>query len=108
MPWPAQAARPPAQPEGNRAARVAAVCAHAELEVLSLADGGELRQLAARQEQRHVRVAEAERREPRELAAQLEREVAAVDERVDRCRRPQVVLLEGRVADPGELLGERR
>ena len=35
-------------------------------------------------EQRHVRVAEPERREPRELLAEVERQVRAVDERVDR------------------------
>src|SRR5262245_18667123 len=88
VPGPAQAVEPPAQPEGDRAARVAAIRAHAELEVLPVPDGGEVRKLAARQEQGHVRVAEAERCEPRELAAQLEGEVAAVDERVDRRRRP--------------------
>jgi hypothetical protein len=31
-----------------------------------------------------------------------------MDERVDRCGRSQVVLFEGRVADRGELFGERR
>src|SRR4029453_13131078 len=108
VPWTAQAVEPPAEPEGDRATGVAAVGAHAELEVLPLAHRAELRELAARQEQRDVRFAQAERREPRELVAQLEGEVAAVDEGVDGRGRPQVVLFEGRVADRGELVGERR
>ena len=47
--------------------------AHAEAQVLALADGREVAQLAALGEQRHLRVAQPERREPGELLAQLER-----------------------------------
>src|SRR6185436_11364845 len=80
---PAQAFEPSAEPERDRTPRVAPVRAHAELQVLALADGGQVDQLAAREQQRHVRVAEAERREPRQLVAKLERQLGAMDERVD-------------------------
>ena len=63
-----------AEPEGDRAARVGAVAADAEAQVLPLAHGREVAELAARREQRHVRIAEPERRELRELLAELERE----------------------------------
>ena len=51
-------------------------------------------------------IAEAERGEPCELGAELERQVAAVDERVHLRGRAQVVLAESAVADRGEGLGE--
>ena len=58
----------PAEAERDRAARVGAVAADAEAQMLALADRRELAELAAGGEQRHLRVAEPERREPRELA----------------------------------------
>ena len=50
-----------AEPERDRAARVASVLADAEAEVLALADRRGADRLAAGDEQRHVGVAEAER-----------------------------------------------
>src|SRR3954451_14944503 len=48
---PAQAVELAAEAEGDRAAGVAAVGAHAELEVLALADGGQVAELTAGQQQ---------------------------------------------------------
>src|SRR4051794_21373697 len=104
----AQAVELPAEPEGDRAAGVAAVGADAELQVFAFPDRGQVAQLAAGQQQSHVRVAEAERREARELLAELERQVRPVHERVDQRRRDEVVLGERAVADRREGLGERR
>ena len=78
----AEAVEAAADPERDRAARVAPVLADAELEVLALPHCGEVDELAAGEEQRHVRVAEPERRELRELGAEAEREVGSVHERV--------------------------
>src|SRR3954467_12266116 len=104
----AQAVQLPAEPEGDRAAGVAAVRADAELQVLALADGGQVAELAAREQQRHVRVAEPERRQARELLTELERQVRTVHERINECRRDEVVLGQGAVADRRERLGKRR
>ena len=65
----AQPVELPAEPERDRAARVAPVLADAEAQVLAVADGRGVDGLAARDEQRHVGVAEAERRQPLELRA---------------------------------------
>ena len=51
---------------------VAAALAHAEAQMLAVADRREVRELAAVDEQQHARVAEPERREPPELGAQVE------------------------------------
>ena len=69
-PLPAERSSCGAEPEGDRAARVAPVLAHAEAEVLALADRrGVDRPRTAADEQRHVGVPEAERREPRRAPA---------------------------------------
>jgi len=62
-------------------------------------------ELATRSEQRHIRIAETERREPCELGAQLERETCASRQhRINvRCRTQVVVDQE-----PCRVLGERR
>src|SRR5439155_12261336 len=93
--------------ERDRAAGVAPVVADAEAEMLAVADRVQLRQLAAGQKQRHVRVAEAKRREPRELGTEVERQVGAVHERIDGRDRLQVVLAEPCVGYCAEGLGER-
>src|SRR5436190_20544783 len=59
-----------AVPERNRAAGVDSPMPHTEPQVLALADGRELRELACRREQRHRRVPEPERRQPPQLAAE--------------------------------------
>ena len=65
--------------------------------MLALADRRELAELAARREQRDLRIAEPERREPRELRAQVERQArAARHDRVDARHRLQVLLDEQR------------
>src|SRR5262249_49768781 len=98
----AQTVEPRTEAERDRAARVPPVLADAEAEVLALADGRELRQLAAGQQQRHVRVAEAEGRQPGELGAQVESQLRAVRERVHGRERPQVVLAQRAVRNGGE------
>src|SRR4029077_9266149 len=90
----------------DRAAGIAAVLAHAELEVLAFPYRGRLYQLAAGEQQGDVRVSEAERRKPRELCTQLQREVAAVDKRVDVGRGTEIVFSQGQVADGGERFRE--
>src|SRR5205085_625732 len=79
--------------EGDRATGVALTVADAEAQMLALADRGQLAQLAAGEEQRHVRVPEPERRQARQLRGQLEGQLRAVGERIDDRRRRQLVLL---------------
>ena len=78
------AVEPRADAERDRAAGVEAVAPDAEAQMLPLAHRRELAELAARREQRHLGIAEPERREPRELRAELERQPrAARHDRVD-------------------------
>ena len=96
-----------AEAERDRAARVAPVLAHAEAQVLALADGRGADRLAARDEQRHVGVPEAERRQLLELAGELERERRCGDDRVDPRHGRQVLVRELLVGVRGERRGER-
>ena len=102
-----RAARP--RPNAIALPGVAALVADAEAEVLALADGRELGELAVGREQGHVRVAEPERREPAQLGAEVERERDAARERR---RRPaivgtELVLGERERGLRGERVGER-
>src|SRR5215208_5624482 len=65
-----------AEAEGDRAAGVSAAVLDAKTQVLAVADGRRLGDLAPGDEQRHVGVAEPERREPPQLAAEPERQRA--------------------------------
>src|SRR5262249_42946475 len=73
----AQAVQLRSLPEGNRASGVEPVATNAKPQMLAVTDRCELRDLARRREQRHQRIAETERREPTQLAAQLERQLRA-------------------------------
>ena len=64
-----QAVELAAEAERDRRAGVAAALADPEAQMLALADERRVDRLAARHEQRHVRVAEPERRQPLELAS---------------------------------------
>ena len=75
--------------------------------MLPLPDGAELSQLAGGQEQGHARVAEAERRQPAELLAQLERQLGAGDDCVDLGDRLQILVGQVLVGVRGERIGER-
>src|SRR5262249_6564599 len=90
--------------EGNRRTGVAATLPDAEAQVLAVAHGLQVGELAAVDEQQDTGVAEAERREPRQLRAEAERELWPGHDRVDACRRREVVLRQGAVG----VLGERR
>ena len=94
--------------EGDRAPGVlACLAADAEAQVLSVTDGGELAQLAAGGEQVHRRVPEAERREPLELCAQVQREASRAREHgIDDRERPQLLLGQRGVGMRGERLRE--
>src|SRR5205823_5657080 len=81
-----------AEAECDRAAGRAAVVEHAEAEMPTLADGAELCQLATGDEERHAWIAEAERGELLELAAEVERERPSRDDRVDHGQRSEVLL----------------
>ena len=61
--------------ERDRAARVAPLLADAEAQVLAVADESRARPRCGGHEERHVRVAEAERREALELLGEPEREI---------------------------------
>jgi hypothetical protein len=94
-----------AQAECDRAACVGAVAANTEPQVLPLADGRKVAELATRGKQRYVGIAKTERCEPRKLGAQLERETrAARHDCVDVRRRTQVFVDK----KPCRVLGERR
>ena len=69
--------------ERDRAAGVAAVLADAEAQVLPLAHRRRRDRLRRGDEERHVGVAETERREPRELLGEVEREIARRHDGVD-------------------------
>jgi len=72
--------------------------------MLALAHRRETAELAARRKERDLGIAETERREPRELRAQVERQArAARHDRVDARHRPEILLDE----QPGRMLGER-
>jgi hypothetical protein len=75
--------------------------------VLPVTDGTQGGELAAGREERDAGISETERRESAELFAQVERELAPVDDRVDDERRPQVVVRERRVRMVGERMRER-
>ena len=94
--------------ERDRAAGVSPLAADAKAEVLPLADCCELGEPAAGREQRRGRVAEPERREPRELAAEVERERrVARDDRVDLGDRLEILLREHLLGMSCEGLGKR-
>src|SRR5262249_52702057 len=88
-----------AQAEGDRAPRVTSPVAHAEAQVLAVADRGQVAELAGRQQQRHRRVGEAEGRQARELPAD--------DDRVDDGPRAQVVVSQRCIRMLRKRLGER-
>src|SRR5579862_2602121 len=75
--------------------------------MLPIADGRELRQLAAVDQERDAGVAEPERCEPRELLAQWQPELAACDGRVDRRARMEILVGEDRVGMCREVGRER-
>src|SRR5579885_2659109 len=93
--------------ERDRRAGVAASLADAEAQVPAVPDRAELAQLAVVDEQRHPRVAEPERGEPRQLLAERQAELGAGDDRVDRDARAEVVVGEDGVGVGREDLGER-
>ena len=86
---------------------VAAALPHAEAQVLAVADGDELGELAAVDEQRHAGIAEPERRQTAELRAQIEMQLAPGTIASTRVTRPQVVLGQHRVGVRGERSRER-
>ena len=75
--------------------------------MLALADGLQVGELAAGDEQRHARVAEPERRQPTQLVGERERARAAGDDGVDDERRRQVVVGQHGVGVRGERRRER-
>src|SRR5262249_2710050 len=90
-PYSAEAVQLRPLPECNRAAGVAPVALHAEAEMLAVADRRQVAELAARREQRHVGIAEPERREQAQLLAEIQGELrAAREHRVDNGRRDEV------------------
>src|SRR5581483_7518547 len=89
--------------EGDRASCCAVLVSRAEAKVLPLPHGGHVAELAARDEERHARVAEAEGREPAQLVRELQRARTARDDGVDGERRTEVVVGQQRVG----LVGER-
>src|SRR5438067_7811180 len=81
--------------ERDRAARIDPVTAYAEPQMLALPHRRKLRDLAGGREQRHLRIAEAERRETAQLTAEPERQLrTARQDGVDDGRRHEVFLLE--------------
>ena len=77
--------------EGDRASRIPAVSVHAEAEMLSVADRGQLTELAARSEQRDVGISQTERRESAQFFAELQRELRTTREYgVDDGRRDEI------------------
>ena len=92
--------------EGDRSG-ARACCRDREPQMLPVTDGSEIRKLGTDGEQRDVRVSEAERRQTLQLLAELERQLAAADHRVDRRHRPEILEGEHAAGMLGEGLGER-
>src|SRR5439155_13991966 len=61
--------------ERDSAARIAAVTVHSETEMLAVSNRRKVAELAPGCEQRHVGIAEPERRQPAQLLAQIERQL---------------------------------
>src|SRR6266540_2149375 len=92
---PAVAVELPAHAERNRAAGDA-LPADAKAEVLPLADGRRLHDLAGGRQEGHVRVAETERRQASQLLTELERQLRpARQDGVDHRRRGEILRREG-------------
>src|SRR5207247_5161322 len=89
-----------------RAARILRVLTDAEAHMLPLAHSRRLEGPAGREQQRHVRVAEPEGREPVELLCQIEREVSSGDGGVDDGLGRQIFLGQCGVRVRGESLRE--
>src|SRR3989449_1368966 len=81
-----------AEAERDRAAGVARAILDPEPKMLAVADGRDIAQLAAGHEQGDAWIAEPERREARELCAEGERQLRAVDQRIDYGDRPKLFL----------------
>ena len=94
--------------KGDRASRVSAVSVHAETEMLPVSHRRELTELAARRQQCHIGIREAERRERAQLFAELERELrTAGQDGIDDCCGNEVFRPEQTFRLSGEGLGER-
>src|SRR6266516_3686852 len=90
--------------ESDRAPRVARAVLDPEAEMLAVADRGDFAELAAGREQRDPGIAEPERSEARQLRAEVEGQLRAVDERIDHRHRKQLGF--GQVS--ARVRGERR
>src|SRR5919201_5940093 len=97
----------PPEPERDRTAGILGPVLDPEAEVLAVTDCGDVAELAARDEQRHTRIAEPEGREAGQLGAELECQLRAVDERVDGRSRTQLGLGKVLVCVRGERGGKR-
>src|SRR5258708_9364889 len=88
-----------AHAERDRTAAVASVLdAHAEAQMLAVADRREVAQLAARREQHYAGIAEPERRQLPELFGELERQRDATrHDRIDDRDRPELFVGEDRI-----------
>src|SRR5439155_11383669 len=95
-------------PERDRAARIAAVQLYTETEMLAVADRCKLAELAARRQQRHFGIGQAERRQRAQLFAELERELRPARKNcVDDGRPDEILRAQQAVRLSRERLGER-
>ena len=82
----------PAEAERDRAAGIAGAVLDPEAQVLPVSDGPDVAELAARHEQGDAGISETERRQARELGAEIQRQFRAVHERIDHGPRPELLL----------------
>src|SRR6266576_2043686 len=95
-------------PEGDRTSGVVSVALNAEAQMLPVADGSELAELAARRQQRDIGVGQPERRQRAQLFAELQRQLRAPrQDRVDDGCRDEVFRGQQTFGSSRERLGER-
>src|SRR5207248_2059597 len=102
--FPPEAIELAAEPESDRAPRVARAVLDPEAEMLAVAERGDFAELAAGREQCDPGIAEPERSEARQLRAEVEGQLRPVDEGIDHRHRKQLGL--GQVS--ARVRGERR
>jgi len=93
----AEAVELPSEAEGDRAAGIPGAVLDPEAKVLPVPDGGDLAELAPGHEQGDTGIPEPEGRQTRELCTEVQRQLRAVNKRIDRDSWPELLFRQIRV-----------
>src|SRR5438093_2511193 len=91
-----------AKAERDRAARIVRPVLDPETQMLAVSDSRDVAELTARHEQGDAGISEPEGRKPRELSAEVQRQLGAVHECIDRGPRPQLLFRKIRIGVRGK------